>query len=72
MGDMSETFNAEIRNTIAEIRGTVNEMRNDVSGMNIRIEEAEEGNDDLEDRAMASNQAEQKREKRSMQNENKT
>lgn len=38
-------------------------MRNTLDGINSRVEEGEEWNNDLEDRVMEGNQAEQKREK---------
>ena len=69
--DISETINTEIRNNIAEIKGSINEMRSILDGMSSRLEEAEEQINDLEDRVIESNETEQKREKRIMQNENR-
>ena len=60
---------AQIRNNIPEIKGSINKMRNVLDTMNSRLE-AEELINYLEDRVMESNQAEQKREKRIMENEN--
>ena len=71
MEDMTETLRRQIRNDIAGIKGTMNKMRNTVDRMNSRMEKTEEWINDLEDRVTESNQAEQKREKRIMQNENR-
>ena len=57
---MSETLNADIRNSVPEIKGIINKMRNTLDGMNSRMEEAEKRISDLEDR-----------EKRIMQNKNR-
>ena len=70
MKTISETINTEIRNNRADIKGSVNKMRNTLGGMNSRLDNAEEQIDDLEDRIMESNQAEQKRKKRIKQTEN--
>ena len=66
--DMSETLNTEIRNNTAETEGSINEMRNMLDGMNSRLDEADEQTNDTEIRVLKTNQAEQKREKRTMQN----
>ena len=50
---------------------TVIEIKNTLDGINSRLEEAEEWIGDLEDRVMESNQAEQVRKKKSMQNESR-
>ena len=70
MEDMSENLNIEIRNNIMEIKGSINKMRKTLDGMNSRLEEAQEQISDPEDRVMESNQAEQKRQQKIMQNEN--
>ena len=49
----------------------INEIRNRLDVPISRLEEAEELISDLEDRVMESNQAEQKREKRTGQNKNR-
>lgn len=46
-------------------------MRNTFHGIKSRLEEIEEWNNDLEDRLLWNNQAENKREKRIMQKENR-
>lgn len=46
-------------------------MKNKLEGINARLEDAEEWISDQEDRVMGSNQAEEQKEKRTIQNENK-
>ena len=50
-------------NNKAEIKQSINEIRNMLNEMNNRLEEAEEQTNDLVDREMESDQAEQKRKK---------
>jgi len=52
------------------VKNIINEIKNTLDGMNSRLEEAEEWISDLEDRLVGSNQAEQVREKKIMENEN--
>lgn len=61
--DMSEILNTGIRNSKAELKGSINEMRNTLDGMNSMMEKGEEQINDLKDRVLESNQAEQERRK---------
>ena len=52
------------------MKSAIKKIRNTSDAMNSRLEEAEEWINDLEDKVMESNEAEWKRERRIMQNEN--
>lgn len=71
MEDMSENLNTEISYNISEIKGSINKNTNMHDGMNSRMEEAEEQINDLENTVLESNQVEQKKKKRIMQNKNR-
>ena len=53
------------------MKNKINEIKNALDGINGRLEETVEQNNDLEDRIMESNQAEQMKEKGIMQNGNR-
>ena len=53
------------------MKNTINEIGNRIDGMNNRLEQVEEWISDLEDKTMESNEAEQMRERRIMQHENR-
>ena len=61
--DISETLNTEIKKNQSEMNTTI-EIKNALDGINSRIKEAEEQINDLEDRVMESNQAEEIREEK--------
>ena len=50
------------------MKSAISEIRNILDAMNISLEEAKEETNDLEDKIMESNKAEQKTEGRIMQN----
>ena len=61
--DISETLATEIRvKKESELKRAVNEIRNTLNTVNSRLEEAEEQINDLEDKVLGSNGAEQKKE----------
>ena len=55
----------------SETKNSVTEVKNILTGRNSRVEEAEEPINDLEDRVMENNQAEQGGAKRKIKNENR-
>ena len=64
MENINEALNKEIKKNKSEMKNMISEIKHTPDGINSRLEEAEEPINDLEDRVMEGNQAEQIRGKK--------